>query len=378
VRFTPEDIIRKFEDAAGPLPNSWITKWKETGKVVGYFCCYIPDEIIHAANMLPVRITARGHKETTYGDAYLSRLNCASAKYILDKALQKGFDFLDGLVAFNSCDHMRRLYDNWKYKVKTPYLHFLSVPHHVDDNALDWFVKELKNFKESLEKHFQIQITEEKLKASIQVYNEMRRLLTELYDLRKSEAPKFSGVEALTITTAATAIPKEDFNKMLEQYLKEITNREGIEGKPRLMLIGSILDDPSYVKIIEDLGGLVVTDSLCFGTRYFANMPDTLEDPLENLAAKYLRKSPCPRMIDSGSDFKVRQKYMLNMIKEFHVDGVILETMKFCDFWTAERFMMEEPFKELDIPFLTLEREYITTNVGQMKTRVQAFLEVLE
>ena len=373
-----EDLMKKINSAAAPLPNPWIIKWKETGKVVGYFCSYIPDEIIHAANILPVRITARGHKETTYGDAYLSRLNCSSAKFILDKALQNQYEFLDGLVAFNSCDHMRRLYDNWKYKVKTPYLYFLSIPHHTDEEAVDWFINELKNFKASLEKKFQVQITEEKLRSSIQIYNEMRQLLTELYELRKTEAPKLSGIEALTITTAASAIPKEDFNDLLKQILKELSNREGIEEKPRIMLIGSVLDDPSYVKIIEDLGGLVVTDSLCFGTRYFWNMPDISDNPLENLAIKYLQKSPCPRMIDRESDFKVREEFVLNMIKEFHVDGVILETMKFCDFWTAERFMIEKPFKKLGVPFINLEREYVTANIGQMKTRVQAFLEVLE
>lgn len=375
-----EELLKQFETAAGPLPNPWITKWKKDGKkVVGYFCCYIPDEIIHAADILPYRLSARGHTDTTDADALLSRLNCSSARYILDKALNDGFKFSDGLVAFNSCDHMRRMYDNWKYKVKTTqYLHFLSIPHHTDDLAVKWFIKEIKTLKESLEKHFKVQITEDKIKSSTKVYNETRDLLKQLYEARMTEAPKISGTEALNITTAATAIPKEDFNKMLGQFLKELPNREGIVGKPRLMLIGSILDEPDYVKIIEDLGGLVVTDSLCFGTRYFWDMPDTSQDPIENLALKYLKKSPCPRMIDKGGDFKVREKFMLNMIKNFHIDGVVFENMKFCDFWTGERYMTQKRFKELGIPILDLEREYVTSGIGQMKTRVQAFLEVLE
>ena len=372
--------MKKFKDAAGPLPNSWITKWKEDGnKVAGYFCCYIPDEIIHAADILPIRISARGHTDTTNADAYLSRLNCSSARCILDKALENGFEFCDGIIAFNSCDHMRRMYDNWKYKVKsTKYLHFLSIPHHSDDLALNWFIKELKTFRESLQNHFNVKITDDKLKTSTKVYNETRNLLKKLYEARKTEAPKISGAEALNITAAATAIPKVEFNNMLKQFLEVLPNREPIEGRPRLMLIGSILDEPDYIKIIEDLGGLVVTDSLCFGTRYFWDMPDTSENPLENLAIKYLRKSPCPRMIDKGCDFEVREKFMLNMIKEFHIDGVIFENLKFCDFWTGERYMTQKRFKELGVPILDLEREYVTSGIGQMKTRVQAFLEVLE
>lgn len=371
--------MKEFEAAAGPLPNNWINEWKEKGKkVVGYFCCYIPDEIIHAAGILPFRISARGHKETTKADAYLSRLNCSSARCILDSALENGYEFSDGIVAFNSCDHMRRMYDNWKYKASSnQYLHFLSIPHHTDEDAVKWFAKELKNFKQSLEEYFEVQITNDKIKASIKIYNEMRDLLRKLYEARKEEAPKIGGAEVLTITTAATAIPKEEFNKMLKQFLEELPNRESIEGRPRLILIGSVLDEPDYVKIIEDLGGLVVTDSLCFGTRYFWDMPDTSKDPLENLANKYLRKSPCPRMIDENSNFQAREKFMLKMIKEFHVDGVIFENMKFCDFWSGERYLTEKHFKELGIPILNLEREYFTSGIGQMKTRVQAFLEVL-
>jgi len=372
--------MKKFEDAASPLPNPWIEKWKKDGKpAVGYFCCYVPDEIIHAGEMLPFRISARGHKDTTQADGLLSRLNCSSTRCILDKALTDGFNFSDGLVAFNSCDHMRRMYDNWKYKVKNiNYLHFLSIPHHTDDDAVNWFVKEIKTFKESLEKQFKVEITDDKIKASTEIYNESRELLRKLYESRKTESPRITGTEVLAINTASTAIRKEDFNEMLKKFLEVLPSREPIVDRPRIMLIGSILDEPDYIKIIEGLGGLIVTDSLCFGTRSFWNMPDASKDPIENLAIKYLRKSPCPRMIDQGGDFNVRLKYMLNMIKEFHVDGVIFESMKFCDFWSGERFMTQKKFKEYGIPILDLEREYITSGIGQMKTRVQAFLEVLE
>jgi len=141
------------------------------------------------------------------------------------------------------------------------------------------------------------------------------------------------------------------------------------------MLIGSMLDDPKYVKVIEDLGGLVVTDSLCFGTRYYWDNIDESLDPIEGIAKRYLSKASCPRMTDGHAE---RAEFMMHLIKEFNVDGVILQRMKFCAVWWAEIFMLRDRLKEEGIPFLDLEREYVLGGVGQMKTRVQTFMEILE
>ena len=141
------------------------------------------------------------------------------------------------------------------------------------------------------------------------------------------------------------------------------------------MLAGSMLDDPDYIKIIEDLGGLVVTDSYCLGPRYFWNNVDETRNPLDALTDYYMSRVSCPRMAGRQSE---RVEYIVELIKEFNVDGVILQRMKFCALWWAEIFIIRKKLKELNIPFLDLEREYMLSGVGAMKTRVQAFMEVLE
>jgi benzoyl-CoA reductase/2-hydroxyglutaryl-CoA dehydratase subunit BcrC/BadD/HgdB len=246
----------------------------------------------------------------------------------------------------------------------------------VSDITLDWFNHELGKFKEALESNFNVSITDEKLRKAIKLYNESRSLLKELQMLRKSDSPPISGTEMLNTIIAGVSIPIEQFNELITQQIKAIKEREGISNhKARIMLIGSMLDDPEYIKIIEDLGGLVVTDSLCFGTRYFWDNIDESLDPMEGIAKRYLYKASCPRMTDRHAE---RANYMMDLIKEFNVDGVILQRMKFCAVWWAEIFMLRDRLKEEGIPFLDLEREYVLGGEGQMKTRVQTFMEILE
>ena len=171
-------------------------------------------------------------------------------------------------------------------------------------------------------------------------------------------------------------MPKNQYNTMLQQLLDDLGSTDGISGhKARLMLVGSALDDPEWVRIIEALGGLVVTDALCFGARYFAAAVDEKRAPLEALTERYLSRVPCPRMADG---YRARVEYIKEMVETYHLDGLILERIKFCDLWSGEAFMLRSDLKELGIPFLELEREYILSGAGAMKTRVQAFIESIE
>jgi benzoyl-CoA reductase/2-hydroxyglutaryl-CoA dehydratase subunit BcrC/BadD/HgdB len=135
-----------------------------------------------------------------------------------------------------------------------------------------------------------------------------------------------------------------------------------------------MLDDPAYVRTIEDLGGLVVTDSLCFGTREFwSQVHEQDRDPMDALARYYLRERvPCARMI---GEHPRRLEFLREMLDAFKVDGVVLQRLKFCDLWGDENFMLRRALRESGVPVLALEREYSLSGLGQLKTRVQAFLE---
>lgn len=368
--------LQQFTEATETLVNPALQSWKEQGgKVVGYFCSYGPEEIITAAGLLPFRVRATGSTGTELADAYLSSINCSFCRHAFNMALQGEYDFVEGILWLNNCDHVRRIYDNWKRKVKTPFVHMMSLPKKTTEVQVEWYRDEMANLKEAVEKHFGVAITDERLWEAIRLHNETRRLQRKLYDLRKGKNPPITGAETMAVIVAGTAMPKEQYNKMLTELLDELSQAEGhSDYRARLMIVGAILDDPAYIKVIEDQGGLVVTDSLCFGSRIlWQDVDEGVSDPLTALARYYIADKPsCPRMF---GDQPRRSKFIRDMIKDFKVDGVIGERMIFCDLWIAEHYMLDKDLKEDNVPFLKLDREYLLAGVGQLRTRAQAFLE---
>jgi bzd-type benzoyl-CoA reductase N subunit len=369
-------VLEKFQEATKTNVNPEMKRWiDQGGKVVGYFCSYGPEEVFTAAGMLPIRMRAISSTGTELADAYLSNINCSFCRHCFNMGLTGEYDFLEGAVWLNNCDHVRRIYDNWIRKLNTPFTKMMSLPKMTTDVQVEWFHDELIILKEAMEKHLGITITDKKLWEAIKIHNETRRLLRQLYELRKKDNPPITGAEALAVVVASTAMPREQFNQMIKELLQELSDAEGIKDyRARLMIVGSILDDPAFIKVIEDVGGLVVTDSTCFGTRIFWTDVDEGEsDPITALAKYYIQDKPaCPRMFDTQPQ---RSKFVMDMIKEFKVDGVIGERMIFCDLWSGENFMLGGDLKEEGIPFLKLDREYIMAGAGQLRTRAQAFLE---
>jgi benzoyl-CoA reductase/2-hydroxyglutaryl-CoA dehydratase subunit BcrC/BadD/HgdB len=252
----------------------------------------------------------------------------------------------------------------------------MSLPKKTTDVQVEWWREELVILKEALEKHLNITITDDNLREAIKTHNETRRLLRQLYELRKKDNPPITGAETLAVVVASTAMPRAEFNRMLKSLLDELKGAEGIKDhKYRLMLVSSILDDPKFVKVVEDLGGLVVTDSMCFGSRAFwADVDEEVKDPLDALARYYIQVKPaCPRMFGG---FPERSKFVTDMVREFRVDGIIGLRMVFCDLWAGELFMQEKDWRQANVPVLHMDREYLMAGiVGQTRTRVQAFME---
>ena len=370
--------LETFKEAAQTIVNPELKKWIEQGgKVMGYFCSYGPEEIITAAGMVPMRVRATGSRGTELSDAYLSSINCSFCRHAFNMALRGEYDFIDGVIWLNTCVHARRIYDNWWRKVKTPFVRIMSLPKKTGEKQVGWYRDELVNFKEALEKHLGMTITDDRLQEAIKLHNETRRLLRQLYELRKKEKPPITGADALAVVVASTAMPREQFNQMLKELLEDLKEAEGVKDyRARLMIVGGILDDPGYIKVIEEQGGLVVTDMLCFGARVFLN--DVAEgdgDPLMALARYYIVDHPsCPRMF---GDYPRRAGFVRDMIREFKVDGIIGERLLFCDLWTVEHYQLAKEFKPEGIPYLSLDREYLLAGIGQLRTRVQAFLETI-
>lgn len=378
---TIEDIYKITET----LNNPYIEDWKKQNKnVLGYYCTYIPEEIINAGNILGYRVRGTEATGTSRADTLLSRFNCSFVRATLDLAMEGKYDFLDGLVCMNSCDHARRMYDIVQRKMigqpdgfnKDFSLYFISVPHIVTDHGYKWLKEEFQIFKSNVEDKFGIKISNEDLNNSIKELNENRRLLKDIHDLRIVEKPKISGVDFLKLNIANTSVPKEVMNSELKTFLTQLKDRDGISDyRARILVLGSLIDDPGFLKIIEDVGGLIVSDMLCFGIRNFWDLTAESGDPLDNITKRYYEKVSCPRMMD---DHDRRLEFLLKQIEAAKIDGVIATRLEFCDLHGCQNMLFEHELEKVNVPILSLDRDYFIGDIGRFKTRAEAFVEQIE
>ena len=373
------EAFQKFVEAAEGILNPEVRAWKDQGGgVVGFFCSTVPEELFTAAGLLAFRMRGTGSTSTELSDAYFSSINCSFPRHTFNQALRGEYDFLDGLVCINSCDHVRRIYDNWIRALKTPFVQVMSLPRKMGEPQIDWYYDELNLLRGQLEEHFGVKVTDERVAEAIALQNQVRGLQKQLYLLRKVDKPPITGAETLAVMVAGTAMPKQRYKELLTELLAELTEKQGSRDyRARLMILGGELDDPAYLQIIEEQGGLVVTDSSCFGSRLMWMPVDEAEpDPIRALARYYIHDRPsCPRMYGGQP---ARIAFTREMAREFRVDGIIGERLLFCDQWVVENYMTDLDLKEDEIPFMPLDREYILSGEGQLRTRIQAFLETLE
>jgi benzoyl-CoA reductase/2-hydroxyglutaryl-CoA dehydratase subunit BcrC/BadD/HgdB len=374
--------IKEMLRVSETLSNSYIEDWKlQRKKVLGYYCTDIPEEILHAGNILGYRMRGTEAEGSGRADTIMNRFNCSFVRATLDLIMQGKYGFLDGLCISNSCDHVRRIYDVYQHRImgiidgiKRDYpLFFLSTPHILTDRGYRWLREEYEIFKTSLEDRFKIDINNEDLKKSIKVLNKSRNLLKEIHALRILEQPKITGAEALQINIANTSTPKEIFNQELENYIKVLKDKDGISDyRARLLVTGSIIDDPQVLKIFEDVGGIVASDVACFGTRNFWDLTSEEGDPLDAITNRYYNKISCPRMMD---DDDRRFEFLKDRIKEAKIDGVIGIRIEFCDLNGCENMILEHKLKDLGVPFLSVDRDYFMGDINRFQNRIEAFIE---
>jgi bzd-type benzoyl-CoA reductase N subunit len=373
-------VLDRFRELNESFPKTaQILEHKSRGgKVIGWLCTYVPEEIIHAAGALPIRIIGYSHEANLDdANAHLYINNCTFSRSCLQLGLEGQYDFLDGVVGGSTCDGARRLFDVWRQYIGTPFHHVLTVPRKYTDRAHKLYYDEVVLFKKHFEEHFGVSITDEALLKSIGVLNESRLLLRSLYELRKRDKPPISGAETLEVLNAAYRMPKEIFNLWLGEFIEELKSSEkAFTGRARVMLVGSVLTNPEFVKSIEDQGALVVTDELCTSTRYWGDIVviDERRPILESISRRYLDNFPCARMYPSDERFD----RIIEFARDFKVDGVISEIVRYCVPYAHDLPLLTDRLSEAGIPTLALDVEYGTAGSGQVATRVQAFLEMME
>jgi benzoyl-CoA reductase subunit C len=350
-------------------------RWKEEGRrVFGYFCNYTPEEIIHAAGIIPVRV--RGTAENVdQADAHLPSFCCSYMRSALDQALKGRYSYLDGAVFPKTCDMTRALYSIWRRNIDLAYYWSLPVPGKSTDDAVELFMQELRLFKESLEQYTGQPISDASLHESIRVYNENRSLMAELLKLSLSDTPPVPGSQVFEIMRSGLVLPKEQHNSMLRNFLGALPRPAAAgNGRVRLMIAGNTFENVEALEAIEEAGGDVVIDDLDIGTRYYGGTIDDDPEPLRAIARRYLRKIPCPCKHPAGP----RLEKILELAEAYRVKGVILMTQKFCDTHLYDRPWIEASLKDAGLQVLVVEHSDIGWSGGKFKTMVQAFIEMLE
>ncbi|MHA2364306.1 MAG: benzoyl-CoA reductase, bzd-type, subunit N [Candidatus Hodarchaeales archaeon] len=357
--------------------HTYALEWKKRtgGKVIGYFCTYVPEEIIYAANILPVRILG-SHESQDVTEPHIFAMFCPFCRDCLAQGLKGRYDYLDGITIAQSCLHIRQAFTSWEIHIPVEYSYYLPHPMHVQSpRAIPYLTEELLQFKKSIEDWIGNPISDKDLKRGIDLMNTNRRLLQQVYELRKSPNPPLTGLEAMYIVASSQMTDKQDHNRALESLLQKLPTQNRGDPGERLMILGSEDDDTEFIAMVEDLGATFVIDDHCTGSRYFHKEVNVnkSEDLLSAVAERYVKRVPCP-----SKDWPemTRLDHIIQLTKDYDVQGAILIQQKFCDPHELDIPIIKETLEKNGIPTLFLELD-VTVPIGQFKTRVEAFLEIL-
>jgi benzoyl-CoA reductase subunit C len=370
--------------------------WKqETGnKVFGYFTGVSPEEILFAADVLPIRITGTG-EPLQLADQHLAANSCPFARSCLDAGMRGHYDYLDGVVIPNTCDVVFYMHDLWSELVPranrpsyilgqdiNPYVYYINYPEKVTGRAVVQFYTEvLKVFKQKLERALKREITDDDLRRSIATYAAHHEQMRRMYELRKQDRPALTGYQAWQIAFSSLFMPKDDHTELLKEYLDELEVRNGTGSNGvRIYLSGSAMDavNSHIIKVIEESGGVVVSDDLCVGTRSFWGGLDPDLEPLEAIARRSLSVAS-PSITEDADIPEIRWRHIEATTEDFDVQGAVFLIMKCCDARNSEYPHLRDKLQEKrDVPSLFLEGDYTVEGIEQMRGRVEAFIEMIE
>ena len=354
----------------------WAKDWKKQGKkVIGILSSEVPEEVIAAAGMLPFRITGTWSENISHARVYRTENSCGYCNHVLESFLNHDLDFLDGVVIGDIDQDLVRLWDVLQAIQIKPFCHIMHIPFVDSVLNIRFFTEEISRLINALEVFNGRAVSDDALNATIETFNQTRQLLSHVYELRKKEIPPLSGADVLGLTTAATIMPKEIYNRELEALLPFLDEHQATikHFHPRILITSEMLDHPAYLALVEE-NCLVAMDDMDTGSRYFNLAVDTTsKDPVEALAKRYLCRQGAPRM--ANWDKQIEQ--IMTWVKAFNIDGVIGLPLTWCHPQNYRMPFMKEKLKQVGIPSISLDRAYHPANFGQLRTRIGAFVEML-
>ncbi len=372
------DLIEPFasavKDPAGP-----VRQWKAArgGKAVGFLLTDVPEEMIHAAGFFPFGITG-GSIGLEKTDAHLQTWACSYARSCLALALGGELDFLDGLIIPQSCDTTRMLPGIWSHVSPLPYLDHFRLPRQVDrPSARRYLIAELERLQKGLEQFSGRPIEQDHLKRSIVLYNRNRALFRALFDLHAQDPSLISNRDLYTLIRGAMVMPRERVNGLLAALVGELKGRLKAEGEAehlRLVLSGTLLEPVETLDFIDEWGGAVVGDDLQNGCRYIeADVPEA-GGTLEALADRQLNRIP-----SAAYDIQKRPRrgFLADLAREKRAQGVIFLHLKFCEPENFDYYDNLQAMEKAGVPAMRIETQFGGASLGQLRTRVHAFLEMI-
>jgi len=378
-----------FEGLLENADNALIEKKKKDGGIcLGYTCFHIPEVLLNVDRCFSTRLRAPNTGSIDIATYYMSNYTCEYARALLERAIEGGYRFLDALIGVDACSMMNRSMEHFEILQVNEKPDFFvthtDMPFKITDYTVEGYRRQMRvRVLDRLTEVFGVDTSDAAIRKAVEEHNEVCRIIQELSQLRKKENPVLTGYEFHVLNLVTYVCPKGEILPYLQETLEEVKKRRPDRKNPyraRVAIVGSEIDDPSLTKLIEGCGALVVSDRYCFGStpgREVIELKDD-EDALTQICRHYMEVSECARYI---SDEKVLQRRETSdrLAKEFGAEGIIYEQMKYCDYWGFERALVSHIMHdEYGWPVLSVDRLYNNGNSGQLRTRVQAFVESLE
>lgn len=379
----------EFENLLQEANNELVQQAKKDGKhCLAYTCYHIPEVLLNLDNCFSTRLRAPRTGSMDIATYYMSSYLCGYSKALVERGIEGGYNHLDALIGSETCSEMNRCYEhfevlnlvpNEKFFVAIPDAPFKVMPHTVKHFKQQLQTKVLDRLHEV----YGVDISEQAMRKAVEEHNEVCRLITEIGEYRKEDNPRITGYEFHVINLVSYVCPKYLIIDKLRETAEELKTRVPDAKKnfrAKVVVVGSEIDDPDFTKLFEESGALVVADRYCFGS-----LPGREEihlsengDVLEEIILHYMNTSQCPRYM-SHDKVQGRKDYVKLLVEEYHAEGVIYEQLKFCEYWGYERALASHIItNDFGIPSVTVDRQYTANASGQLRTRVQAFVESLE
>ena len=383
--------LYEFEQLLQDANNALVRQAQSEGKLaIGYTCFHMPEVLLNLDKCFSVRLRAPNMGSMEIATYYMCNGSCEYSRALLERAMEGNYRFLDAMAGVDLCEAMNRCMENMELlQIQDPnkenfFWTNTDVAYSEDEASVKHTVEQLRRkVLDQLRDRYGVDTSDDALRRAVEEHNEVCRIISEIGEFRKLNNPPITGYEFHVITLVSYVCPKYLVIDKLRQTLEEIKTREP-DKKPahriRVVVVGSEIDDPDLIRLMEENGALVVADRFCYGSipgRQEIILNDH-EDVLTQICRRYLQDTECPRHC-APHKVQYRHDHVAQLVKDYHADGVIYEQMKFCTYWSYERTLASHIMSdEYGIPTLSIDRPYRSGSSGQLRTRIQAFVENVE